>query len=104
MRRAKIVLVQALEGKELEAFDDNIKRINALTNGLMCSVSVSGFNTRFYPEKTRKEVYRELKRQRKLFKTSSTNGSSNVWPSLVIIQNYGFSVYGVEQQREEKQC
>jgi hypothetical protein len=101
MNRVKIVSIQALEGKELESFNDNMKRINELTSGLMQSISVSGFNTRFYPEKTRKEVHRELKRQRKLFKTSSTNGGSNVWPSLVIIQNYGFSVYGI---REEKQC
>lgn len=94
----RILDLRVKEGLEISAFNDHNRTINEVTKDLMLSLSCSGFNTR--SEYGRLEVIktiRELvKRQRKLFKTSSTNGCANVWPSLVIVQNYGIGIYGIE--------
>lgn len=97
----RIVDLRVEIGKEIESFNANNIKINDLTKDLMMSLSCSGFNTRYPNGKIEllKSIRADVKRQRKLYKTSSTNGSSNVWPSLIIVQNYGYGIYGKEESK-----
>lgn len=99
----RIIDLRVPEGQELASFNANNARINELTKDLSMSVSCSGFNTRSeygkgYLIKSIKDTIRE---RRKAYKTYGTNGDSNIWPSLVIVQNYGYGVYGVSKSTKE---
>ena len=98
----KFIDFRVPEGKELENYKTNVELERELTKDLMLSISCTGFNTR--SENGKRELITSIKeivkRQRKLFKTSSTNGCANVYPSLVTIHNYGFGVYGKETKRK----
>lgn len=92
----RIVDLRVPKGAELENFNDNNAKINELTKGLSCTVSCSGFCTRGeYGRKHLLESMRDtIRERRKAYKQGSTNGSTNIRPSLIIVQNYGYGIYG----------
>jgi hypothetical protein len=94
----RIIDLRVPEGMELDNFNSNTVKINELTKDYTCSISCSGFNTRsdYGKRELLKSIRDTIRERRYQFKNSSTNGDSNIWPSLIIVQNYGYGVYGKE--------
>jgi len=102
----RIIDLRVAEGLELSSFNDNTKKLNEATKNLMMSLSCSGFNTRGTNGRLEllKSIRETVKRQRDLYKQakldnnkSGTNGCYNVWPSLIVVHNYGYGIYGKEE-------
>jgi hypothetical protein len=100
----KVVFLQAPEGKELDYFPYHMNKIEELTQGGVISnmESVSGFNARSgRMEELFRDIEKTILKYRQAYEGAKTRvaepgkgGSVKYDPCLVIVQNYGWGIYG----------
>lgn len=97
-----VLRLQAPEGQELSEFNGHMDAIDAATKGKTRLVSCSGFNARKELEgELRRSIAAKVRDFRKAHALAlekparpGTGGSCRYLPSLIIIQNYGWGIWG----------
>ena len=98
----RTIVLQAPEGGELDAFNSHMETIDKETSGRSRMISCSGFNAR-KEEATKltdsiKEKLADFNRLHEKAKTNvakpGEGGSCVYLPDLIIIQNYGWGIWG----------